>query len=60
MNDRLNEYKRAKRKRAAQQVGGDVILPPPVAVKNKTVKKGRVNAISEESKHDKFKSPSPK
>ena len=52
MNDRLNEYKRAKRKRAAQQVGGGVILPPPVAVKNKTVNKERVDALSEESKHD--------
>ena len=60
MNDRLNEYKRAKRKRAAKQVGEDVILPPPVAVKDNTVKKGRVDALSEESKHDKFKSPGPK
>ena len=48
MNDRLNEYKRAKRKRAAQQVGEDAIFPPPVVVKNKTVKKGKVDVINEE------------
>ena len=51
LRDRLNAYKKTKIRRA-KQVGGNAILPPPVAVKNKTVKKGRVNALSEESKHD--------
>ena len=60
LRDRLKEYRKAKMRLAAKQAGGNVFLPPPVAVNNKTVKKGRVNALSEESKHDKFKSPSPK
>ena len=58
LRDRLKEYRKAKMRLAAKQVGGNVLLPPPVAVKNKTVKKRRVDAPSEESKHDKFKSPS--
>ena len=61
LRDRLKEYRKAKMRLAAKQVGGNVLLPPPVAVKNKTVnKEGRVDALSEESKHDKFRSPSPK
>ena len=58
LRDRLKEYRKAKMRLAAKQVGGNVLLPPPFAVKNKTVNKGRVDALSEESKHDNFKSPS--
>ena len=60
LRDRLNAYKKTKMRLAAKQVGGNVLLPPPLAVKNKTVNKGRVDSLSEESKHDEFKSPSPK
>jgi hypothetical protein len=60
LRDRLKEYRKAKMRLAAKQAGGNVLIPPLVAVKNKTVNKGRVDALSEESKHDEFKSPSPK
>ena len=52
LRDRLKEYRKAKMRLAAKQAGENVLLPPPVAVNNKTVKKERVNALSEESKHD--------
>ena len=52
LRDRLKEYRKAKMRLAAKQVGGNVLLPPPLAVKNKTVNKERVDALSEESKHD--------
>ena len=47
LRDRLNAYKKTKIRRA-KQVGGNAIIPPPAAVKNKTVKKGKVDVINEE------------
>ena len=59
LRDRLNAYKKTKSRRA-KQVGGNAIIPPLVAVKNKTGKNRKVNVLNEESKQDEFKSPSPK